>query len=115
MALSVAHGSNYGWTHPEIERLLMLHEDFIEEHYIYPCWSFPKSNWTAQILFQYYEEGLSIFTWMKPTSFQLILDLMKNHRIFTNKSKYNQDMISSQLLIPFCKLAYDGNYVPSSG
>lgn len=117
-ALFVAHGSKYGWTHPETRRLLMLHEGFTEERYMHPRQPVPKSNWAAQVLPQYSEERWRTFTRMEPTSFQFVLDLIKDNHIFTNKSNCEQDLVSSQLKIALYKLAHDGSgsgYVPASG
>lgn len=55
---------------------------------------------------------------MEPTSFQFVLDLIKDHYIFTNKSNCKENLVFSQLKIVLYKLVHnrhDSRYILASG
>lgn len=61
-----------GWNHPDTQRLLMIHEGFIEQRYTNPRDKVPKSNWATQMFPQYDDNRWRVSTRMDPKSFKII-------------------------------------------
>lgn len=75
-----------GWNHPDTQRLLMIHEGFIEQRYINPRDKVLKLNWATQNFPQYDDNRWRVSTRMDPESFKFIFSLIEDHPIFYNQS-----------------------------
>ena len=110
-ALFLKKASVRGIKDPSTQRLLALHEGFVEQRYMEPRPYILKSNWATSVLPSYTDEKWRTVMRVDPMSFEFIAHLICDNPIFSNESKIPQAPIDEQLKLALYRLAYDGSGV----
>jgi hypothetical protein len=71
--------------------------------------SVPKDDWLSKILFRYSNNDFKQIARMDKSSFNRIVDLIKNDHVFHGNSKHKQAPVWLQLLVVMQRLGCDGN------